>query len=223
MIIGTGIQGVMSMVQEYNVADFIELMPTDGKIRIEVKGQVFNTGYKAKNYVNKARTIGYCAMDVEGKVDYLFLSKTPGGIVLTMPAENPGPIGLPIEGYKTVMGTNTSDTVGQVFMRHMMALGIEAPIADNSWLQKEVPELPHRVSAVMTTIFKAALSMMDDIAQATDQEMDQALDQVMGQGAGEKAMASAKTGTSPKSKKSPPKEKDVKKRDAKKGTKKARR
>lgn len=215
------------MVQGYSVADFIELMPTDGKIHIEIKGKVFDTGYRAKNYVNKARTIGYCAMDVDGKVDHLFISRTPGGIVLTMPAQSAGTIELPIEGYKTVMGTDTSDTVEQVFSRHMAALGSEQPLADNSWLQNEVPELPKRVSAVMTTIFKAALSMVDELAQATDQDLDQALDQVTGQGTGPKAKAPAKTGAPPKSK-APPKKpvankRDAKKKDAGKGTKKARR
>lgn len=168
------------MAQEFDAADFKEMGPTEGMFKLEVMGQVEEIRYKAKNFINRTGTVGYAAVTVDEKMDFMFLSRTEGGIILTIPGDTPGPLPFPIEGYRAITITDTNDPIEKVFSSHVEAMGGDDPIPDEAWLRSEVPQIPHRVSAVMSKLFETALKAMGDMMEGMGQALGEAMGQVVG-------------------------------------------
>ncbi len=156
------------MAQSYDAADFVELAPTEGVIRIRAQGQSMELPYKARNYVNKAGTIGYAAVDANEKVDFMFISNSAGGVILTFPGETAGPVQLPIEGYGRIMTASPDAGLEQAFATHQDGLGGAGALADRAWLDKELPGVPRRVGEVMSRLFTEAVRLMDNLPDTAE-------------------------------------------------------
>lgn len=166
------------MDERYDPADFVELAPSKGKLRLQVLGQVDEMDFTARNFMNKAGTVGYSAVNVDDKVDHMFLSKVEGGKVLTIPGENAANIPFQIEGYRTITTTDPDASVEQAFEAHMAAMGEDAPIPDEAWLRKEVPETPQKATEVIAKVLEAVFKAMGDFVEGMGQSMQQAMGQM---------------------------------------------
>jgi hypothetical protein len=166
------VEGETTMGQEFNASDFVELSPTEGSIRMQAQGQSMELPYKARNYVNKAGTIGYAAVDANDKVDFMFISNTNEGVVLTFPGEIAGPVRFSLEGYKRLITTNSDATIERAFELHRGGLGSGGALADKDWLEKELPGIPRRAGEVLSRLFEEAARLMDGMPENVDPILD---------------------------------------------------
>lgn len=169
---------------DFETEGFAEISRTQGKLRVEMEGKVEEKEYTAVNYVNRAGTIAYSEVTVDGKPDCVFVSRTVDGIVLTMPGEQTGPAPFPVEGYRTLTSVASGSGTKAFYDEHIQALGEEHPLADRPWLEKEVPGMGQRALDVTMKIFAQAVSQMDEMMSGLGSAMGQVMEG-MGKAMGE--------------------------------------
>ena len=163
---------------------FREFSRTKGKMRFEAEGNVEEKDYASVNHINAAATIGYAEVEVEGKVDMILLSRTPNGIVLTMPGDQTGPAPFPVEGYAHISTVMSGSTVQECYDAHVLVMAGEILVADGAWLEKEVPLLPQRALDVTMKIFAVVCEQMDKLMSGMGSamgEMMEGMGKAMGQ------------------------------------------
>jgi hypothetical protein len=138
---------------------FRQFSGTQGRLRFESDGNVQEKDYASANFMNEAGTIGYAEVEVDGKPDRMFVSRTAAGIVLTMPGEQSGPAPFPVEGYKALASVMSGSPAKAFYEAHLQALGGEAPLPDRAWLEHEVPMLAQRALDVTLKIFAMGEAM----------------------------------------------------------------
>jgi hypothetical protein len=190
---------------------FREFSRTKGKMRFEAEGNVQEKDFASVNHINASGTIGYAEVEVEGKPDMIFISKTPSGIVLTMPGEQTGPAPFPVEGYSHLSTVMSGSTIKEVYDAHVQVMAGDILVADSAWLEKEVPLLPQRALDVTMKIFAIVCDQMDKLMSGMGNamgEMMEGMGKAMGQaleGAAEAAPKAAEELARPFRKASAPK------------------
>jgi len=169
---------------DFETEMFKEFSKTQGKIRVELDGDVQEKDYSSVNFINEAGTIGCSEVTVDGRPDHIFLSRTAGGIVLTMPGEQSGPVPFPVEGYKTISSIKAESPVKEFYQAHQAALGGEAPLPDRAWLEEAVPLLPQRALDVTMKIFAFACEQMEKMMSGMGNAMGEMMEG-MGKAMGE--------------------------------------
>jgi hypothetical protein len=142
---------------------FRQFSRTQGKVRFESNGKVDEKDYASANFINASGTVGYSKVEIDGKPDCIFVSRTAAGIVLTMPGEQTGAAPFPIEGYKALTSVMSGSPARAFYESHMQALSGETPLPDRDWLEKEVPLLPQRALDVTMKIFALVCDQMDKL------------------------------------------------------------
>ncbi len=161
---------------DFEAEGFKEFSRTQGKIRVELDGDVQEKDYSSVNFINTAGAIGYSEVTVDGRPDHIFVSRTAGGIVLTMPGEQSGPVPFPVEGYKALTSIKAESPITDCFEAHIQALAGEAPVADRAWLEREVPLLPQRALDVTMKIFAFACEQMEKMMSGMGNAMGQMME-----------------------------------------------
>ena len=180
---------------------FRELSKTSGKVRFEAEGTAEEKEYSSDNFINSAGTMGYALVVVEGKPDFILVSRSERGIVLTMPGDQTGPSPLPIEGYAAISTVRSGSPLSEFYDAHIRALAGDKPLADRPWLEREVPVLPQRALDVAMKIFSVVCEQMDKLMAGMGSamgEMMEGMGKAMGEalkGVGE-AMGGALEGVS---------------------------
>jgi len=175
---------------------FGELSKTTGKLSFESEGTVDEKEYSSVNRINSAGTIGYSEVEVDGKVDCIFISRTAGGVVLTMPGDQTGPTPLPIEGYAAVSTVMSGSPAAEFYQAHMRALAGEPPVADRPWLEREVPVLPQRALDVTMKIFSIICEQMDKLMAGMGSAMGEMMEG-MGKAMGDALKGAAEAAPNP--------------------------
>jgi hypothetical protein len=163
---------------------FKEFSRTKGRMRYEAEGNVDEKDFASANHLNSSATIGYSAVEVGGKLDHIFVSRTAKGIVLTMPGNQTGAAPFPIEGYSAVSTVKEASPVNEFYDAHVRALAGDCPVADSAWLEKEVPMLPQRALDVTMKIFAIVCDQMDRLMSGMGNvmgEMMEGMGKAMGQ------------------------------------------
>ena len=209
---------------------FSQFTVTEGKKTVEVMGEKKDLQYKAKCFMNKAQTIGYAEVDVEGSTQLAFISRTSSGAVMTLTGEQTGVLPLKIEGLHTVMSVLKDTPVETICAQHKKAFGGETPIADEAWLKEQTINLPLTAVDVALAFVKQFMESFENVADqmgkamgAVAQGMGQAMEQAMdgiSEGLHEVTTADAdKLAKKPKPRKATPKPKPKKRAAPKKKTK----
>jgi hypothetical protein len=189
---------------------FREFSRTKGKMSYESEGNVDEKEYASVNHLNSSATIGHSVVEVDGKPDHIFVSRTAKGIVLTMPGDQTGAAPFPVEGYGAVSTVKAGSPVKDYYDAHVRALAGDKPIADSAWLEKEVPMLPQRALDVTMKIFSIVCEQMEKMMSGMGNamgEMMEGMGKAMGQaleGMGE-AMGDAVKGAAEAAPKAPKK------------------
>ena len=157
---------------------FGQFSRTQGRLSYEAAGKVDEIEYRSANSLNMAGTIGFSAVEVDGKVDHIFLSRTGKGTVLTMPGEETGPAPFPMEGYLAVSTVAAGSPIGAFYEAHLWALAKEAPLADRAWLEHEVPVLPQRALEVTMKMFQIVCDSMDGMMEGMGKAVGEAMEGV---------------------------------------------
>jgi hypothetical protein len=179
---------------------FEEFSRTKGKIRYEAEGEADEKEYASVNHINSSATTGYSEVEVDGKLDHIFVSRTAKGIVLTMPGNQTGAAPFPVEGYSAVSTVKEASPVKEFYDAHVRALAGDLPVADRAWLEKEVPMLPQRALDVTMKIFARVCDQMEKLMSGMGNamgEMMEGMGKAMGQaliGAAEAAPKKAQKG-----------------------------
>lgn len=163
---------------------FKEFSRTKGKVRLEAEGNVDEKDYSSANHLNSSATIGYSAVEVDGKIDHIFVSRTERGIVLTMPGDQTGAAPFPIEGYCAVWTVKAASPVNVFYDTHVHAMAGDPPLADSVWLKKEVPLLPQRALDITMKIFSIVCDQMEKMMSGMGNamgEMMEGMGKAMGQ------------------------------------------
>jgi hypothetical protein len=163
---------------------FRQFSGTQGRLRFESDGNVQEKDYASANFMNEAGTIGYAEVEVDGKPDRMFVSRTAAGIVLTMPGEQSGPAPFPVEGYKALASVMSGSPAKAFYEAHLQALGGEAPLPDRAWLEHEVPMLAQRALDVTMKIFARVCEQMDKMMSGLGNAMGEMIEG-MGKAMGE--------------------------------------
>jgi len=163
---------------------FREFSRTKGKMSYESEGNVDEKEYASANHINSSATIGYSEVEIDGKLDHIFVSRTSRGIVLTMPGNQTGAAPFPIEGYFAVSTVKEASPVKEFYDAHVRALAGDCPVADSAWLEKEVPMLPQRALEVTMKIFAIVCDQMDKLMSGMGNVMGEMMEG-MGKAMGE--------------------------------------
>jgi hypothetical protein len=159
-------------------AAFQELSLTSGILRMDLMGEEKRIPYTSRNHLDPAGTIGWAEVEVDGKINHMFLSRTAAGVVLTMVGQEAGPLDFPIAGYhKIVCATDDAD-FDTVLALHRQALAGEAVLTDPDWLRAEIPGTAQRAADVMAVILPRLMGMMDDLFEDMGKAMGQMMEGV---------------------------------------------
>ena len=161
---------------DFEAEGFKEFSRTQGKIRVELDGDVQEKDYSSVNFINTAGTIGYSEVTVDGRPDHIFVSRTAGGIVLTMPGEQSGPVPFPVEGYKALTSIKAESPITDCYGAHLQALAGETPVSDRAWLEEAVPLLPQRALDVTMKLFAFACEQMEKMMSGMGNAMGQMME-----------------------------------------------
>jgi len=142
-------------MESYEDAGFMEFSRSKGTLVAHVEGNQQSAEYSAKHFINGAGNIGGIEIKANDIVSYLFLSKTGGGDVLTIAGPEPGPVSVPIAGFRSIWMVEEGSPVEDFYQAHMDALGGSVPLSDPAWLKNEIMTLPQRAVDVMVKIFLA--------------------------------------------------------------------
>jgi len=134
----------MGDLEEFKAEGFVMYDETKGICLVSFMDENTEIPYNAKCFINPKGTIGYAEVDIKDKHEFVFLSKTAKGDVITMTGDQPGPLPIQAPGYFAIFGVPQEAPVELYFVTHKKALGEEAPIADENWLKVETPRLPQR-------------------------------------------------------------------------------
>lgn len=166
---------------------FREVACPQGSLNLDVKEEHQKKEYRTRNFVNDAGTLGYAAVEVDGNVDYIFISKTDRGVVLTMPGEQTAPIPFTLEGYAAITTVAAGSPVSTAYDAHNRALAGEALRVEPGWLESELPGLPQRALDVTMKIFEIVCESMERMMEGMGEAMGEAMDrltEVMGEAMG---------------------------------------
>ena len=134
----------MGDLEDFKAEGFAQYLETKGICLVSFMDEKTEIPYNAKCFLNPKGTIGYAEVDIKDKHEFMFLSKTAKGDVITMTGDQPGPLPIQAPGYFAIFGVPPDAPVELYYGTHKKALGEEAPIADDNWLKVETPKLPQR-------------------------------------------------------------------------------
>lgn|GEM_PF-6465976 len=169
----------MGDLEDFKAEGFAMYDETKGICIVKFMDESTEIPYSAKCFLNPKGTIGYAEVDIKDKHEFIFLSKTAKGDVLTMMGDQPGPLPIPAPGYFAIYGVPPESPVELTFATHLKALGGEAPLADENWLKAETPRLPQRtldVAMVAMGQVLEALGGADGLMQSMANAMTGAMD-----------------------------------------------
>jgi hypothetical protein len=142
---------------------FSEVSRSEGKLKLEFEGKAEEKDFRSRNFLNRAGTIGYAVVEVDGRPDHIFISNTAQGMVITMPGEQTGPSPLPIEGYAAISTVKAESPVGDYYAAHREALAGKDPLANDEWFREGLPGLPQRALDVSMKMFTLICEQMDQM------------------------------------------------------------
>jgi len=144
---------------------FKKFSETTGKAKMEFEGQTSEIQYKSKNSLNEACTIGCAEIDIDGVIDFVLISKTPSGDVLTVTGDDPGRAPFQIEGYHAFVCVPRQTPLEQCIEEHIKAFDGQEPVADKDWLMEQTPVLPQKALDAIVTVMKIAMGAMEGMMQ----------------------------------------------------------
>ena len=74
---------------------------------------------------------------------------------MTVSGMEPGPVPVPVEGFRTIWMVDEGSPVEVFYQAHMDALGGTTPLFDPEWLKEQLMMLPQRAVDAMVKVFKA--------------------------------------------------------------------
>jgi hypothetical protein len=134
----------MGDLEDFKAEGFAMFLETKGLALITFMDDNQEIPYNAKCFINPKGTMAYAEVDIKERHEFIFLSKTAKGDVLTMTGDQPGPLPIQAPGYFAVYGAAPDSPVETCFVTHLKALGEEAPLVDQDWLKVETPKLPQK-------------------------------------------------------------------------------
>jgi len=164
----------MGNEEDFKSENFTLFTQTEGKKSVEVMGEKKDLEYKAKCYMNQAKTIGYAEVDMDGSNQVAFISKTGSGTVMTMTGEQTGIMPLEVPGLHTIMSVLKDTPLEAIYSGHKGAFNREQPIADEAWIRTQTINLPNTAIDVAMAFVK---QFMDSFEQVAD-KMGEALGEV---------------------------------------------
>jgi hypothetical protein len=135
---------MMGDLEDFKNEAFTMFTETKGICIVAFMDERTEIPYDAKCFINPKNTIAYAEVDIKDKHEFIFLSKTAKGDVITMTADQPGPLPIQAPGYFAIFGVAPESPVEACFVTHLKALGGEAPVVEEAWLKAETPMLPQR-------------------------------------------------------------------------------
>jgi len=151
---------------------FSEIPSSEGRLRVEFEGKAEEKDFRSRNFVNRAGTIGYSVVVVDGKPDHIFLSNTAQGMVITMPGEQTGPSPLPVEGYAAISTVKAESPIVEYYSTHREALAGKDAISDGEWFRERLPGLPQTALDVSMKMFSLICAQMDDMMSGLGTAME---------------------------------------------------
>jgi len=177
----------MGDLEDFNAEGFAMFLETKGLALITFMDENQEIPYNAKCFINSKSTMAYAEVDIKERHEFIFLSKTAKGDVLTMTADQSGPLPVQAPGYFAVFGAAPDSPIETCFVAHQKALGGEAPQVDQDWLKVETPKLPQKtldiamiamgqvmealggVDGLMQNMAKALTGAMEGLGKGLDQ------------------------------------------------------
>jgi hypothetical protein len=135
---------MMGDLEDFKAEGFTKYLETKGICLVTFMDENTEIPYDAKCFINPKGTMGYAEVDIKEKHEFIFLSKTAKGDVVTMTGDQPGPLPIQAPGYFAIYGVPPDSPIEVCYATHRKALGEEAPLADENWLKVETPKLPQR-------------------------------------------------------------------------------
>lgn len=142
---------------------FSEVSRSEGRLKLVFEGKAEEKDFRSRNFLNRAGTIGYAVVEVDGRPDHIFISDTAQGMVITMPGEQTGPSPLPVEGYAAISTVKAESPVGEYYAAHREALAGKEPLANAEWFREGLPGLPQRALDVSMRMFSLICEHMDQM------------------------------------------------------------
>jgi hypothetical protein len=134
----------MGDLEDFKAEGFAMYLETKGICLVSFMDERTEIPYNAKCFINPKNTMAYAEVDIKDKHEFIFLSKTAKGDVLTMTGDQPGPLPIQAPGYFAIYGAPPESPVEMCFATHLKALSGEAPVMDENWLKVETPKLPQK-------------------------------------------------------------------------------
>jgi hypothetical protein len=148
------------MPEDFKSAGFTEFKRVEDTLKVSMMGMEQEMPFKAVCFINGARTVGYAELDAQTGHDFIFLSKTDKGDVMTVPGDQPGQFPFPVEGYHSVMSVVKGSPVETYYDEHMKSVADAALVTDEQYLRTEVPNLPQRSIEVAMKIMEAMMQAL---------------------------------------------------------------
>ena len=174
--------------EEFKAEGFSQFTTAEGIKTVDVMDEKKEFQYKARCFINKAKTIGYAEVDMEGSTEIAFLSKTSDGTIFTLTGEQTTRLPMDVEGLHTIMSVLKDTPVSTICAEHKKAFDGKTAIPDEAWLKEETPKIPIKAIDVGVAFIKQFMQAFDGLAE----QMGQVVGEI-GKGLGQ-AMEQAFTG-----------------------------
>lgn len=191
----------MGDAEDFKAEGFAFFREAHEKATVVFMDETQEIPYTAKCFMNSRKTIGYAEADIKDKHEFIFLSKTAKGIVMTMTADKEGPIPLEAPGIHVIYGTPPDTPSDTMLAMHKRAMGSLPPEVDEEFLKKNVPLLPQKsldAAMILMNQMLAAMGGAEGLMQALGDAMAGAMEGI-GKGIGEamQGLGGPQDGTAP--------------------------
>jgi len=148
----------MGDAEDFKGENFKMFQETKGIALVKMMDDSQEMPYNAKCFINAKGTIGYAEVDIQDRHEFIFLSKTAKGDVLTLTGEPAGALPIKAAGVHAVFTVPEKTPLESIFVQHLKAFGGEVPLVDVDYLQQQVPKLPQRALDVAVAAMNELLS-----------------------------------------------------------------
>jgi len=179
----------MGEFEDFEAEGFTQFTEAEGALDVEIMDMQKKIRYKARCFINRAGTIGYADVNLEGANEKAFFSKTKLGAILTLTGEQTGRIPMEVEGLHTIMSVHQGMAIEAICAEHRKAFDGEPAIRDEAWLRAEMPKVPIKAINIGVAFVKKSMEAIKGAGETTI---------TIGNGPGETVGQEDETSTAPK-------------------------
>ena len=150
----------MGELEDFKAQNFKMYLETTGIALVQFMEDKQEMPYKAKCFINGSGTIGYAEVEIQDRHEFIFLSKTKLGEVLTLPGEPVGALPIKSPNIHSVWSVPTGSSIETILVAHVKCFGEEKPISEPDWLKEQVPKLPQKALDVAMVAMNELLSSL---------------------------------------------------------------